>query len=223
MAERIALPPTIASPEDIPEGIEMSEQDYLNTYAVQFYEYAEGRAIKMSPIHMRHNRLTDFLLDVFRVFFLYRPIGTVEHAPFTMRLPEIGHYREPDLMIILNTNPGSLTPTMMIGPADICIEVVSPESIERDHGTKFEEYERAGVGEYWIIDPVHQEGRFYRQAQRPDPSEPRRYEPVAPDAEGNFYTPLLPDLVLHVPSLWIDPLPNLLEVTAMVKAMVSER
>ena len=40
----------------------------------------------------------------------------------------------------------------MNGAADICIEVISPESVIRDRGEKFEEYERGGVGEYWIFD-----------------------------------------------------------------------
>ncbi len=37
--------------------------------------------------------------------------------------------------------------------ADICIEIVSPESVTRDYGDKFVEYEKAGVQEYGIIDP----------------------------------------------------------------------
>lgn len=37
--------------------------------------------------------------------------------------------------------------------ADICIKIVSPETVTRNYGDKFVEYEKAGVQEYWIIDP----------------------------------------------------------------------
>lgn len=61
--------------------------------------------------------------------------------------------REPDVQVILDNYPGEFTEIGMIGPADICIEIVSPESVTRDRGEKFSEYEQAGVTEYWIIDP----------------------------------------------------------------------
>lgn len=39
------------------------------------------------------------------------------------------------------------------GPADLVVEIVSPESRLRDRGEKFAEYELAGVSEYWLLDP----------------------------------------------------------------------
>jgi Uma2 family endonuclease len=49
------------------------------------------------------------------------------------------------------------------------VEVVSPESADRDWLRKFSAYERAGVKEYWLIDPLarrleanHLEGRHYQ-------------------------------------------------------------
>jgi hypothetical protein len=45
-----------------------------------------------------------------------------------MSLPNVPAAREPDLQIILKSNPHEHSPTLMRGPADICIEIVSPES-----------------------------------------------------------------------------------------------
>lgn len=59
--------------------------------------------------------------------------------PFVMRLDAISMRRQPDLQVIFNTNPGTLTNTDMDGPADICIEVVSPGSGSTDYGDKLAE------------------------------------------------------------------------------------
>lgn len=131
-----------------------------------------------------------------------------------MRLPATDSAREPDLQIILDGNPGTLHDTYMEGPADICIEVVSPESISRDHGTKFEEYEKGGVGEYWIIDPVHRECRFYHLGND------GVYVPQSEDADGYHTTPRLPNFRLHVPTLWAEKLPGPTQIAQTVRAML---
>lgn len=45
---------------------------------------------------------------------------------------------------------------------DVVVEVVSPESRSLDEETKFADYERAGVREYWLIDPIEERMTFYR-------------------------------------------------------------
>jgi Uma2 family endonuclease len=151
------------------------------------------------------------LLDA---YFSLNPIGTVIGEPFVMRLESTDSYREPDLQIILNTNPGQLTDTAMIGPADVCIEVVSPESGSRDYGDKFLEYEQAGVSEYWIVDPAREICNFHQM------QESGHYAPFQADEHGMYRTPRLPHLVLHVPTLWQDPLPDILTIVQTVRAMV---
>ena len=149
-------------PPDEVVAIPVTADEYLERYAADHYEWVKGVVVKMSPVSKKHALLVDYLKDFFRAYFTLNPIGAVFSEPFIMRLDAVEVIREPDLQIILNTNPGQLTETGMIGPADICIEVVSPESVARDYGKKFEEYEKAGVGEYWLIDPLRQECRFHR-------------------------------------------------------------
>lgn len=115
-------------------------ESYLADYAPNFYEWVEGEVIKMSPIHDRHDILNQFFIVLFAAFFDARPIAVIRTAPMTMRLPGLNIAREPDLQIILNENRARIRPTFTDGPADICIEIVSPESVDRDHGTKFAEY-----------------------------------------------------------------------------------
>jgi Uma2 family endonuclease len=196
---------------------DVSLEDYLEHYAADFCEWVEGNVITMSPVYEDHDALSRYLARLLEAFFELNPIGTIRQAPFVMRLAEYpNRRREPDIQVILNTNPGALTPTYMDGAADICIEIVSPESVERDHGDKFAEYEKGGVPEYWIIDSIHRDSRFYCL------NEEGVYIRQAEDADGNYRTPNLPGLLLHVPTLWHDNLPGPGAVVEAVKAMLKK-
>jgi Uma2 family endonuclease len=158
--------------------------------------------------------LVDYLRDVFGVYSSLNPIGRVLGEPFVMVLDTTESRLEPDIQVILNTNPGQLTDTAMIGPADICIEVVSPESGSRDYGEKFVEYGQAGVKEYWIIDPVRETSTFYRLQPT------AHYAPVQPDEQGVCQTPLLSRLKIEVPVLWREKLPDVVAVVEIVCTMM---
>jgi Uma2 family endonuclease len=208
---------TIAAPATLPAGeivaANMPAEEYLERYAATHHEWVRGVVIKMAPASFRHTALVDYLRDLLRAYFDLNPLGLVLGEPFVMRLKASDTYREPDLQVVLKTNPGELTDTAMIGPADICIEVVSPESAPRDYGDKFVEYERAGVQEYWIIDPQRQQAHFYRL------QESHLYAMVSPDEQGYFQTPLLPRLALYVPTFWANPLPGFFAIGQTVRAM----
>ncbi len=190
---------------------------YMEQFAGDFYEWDNGVVVKMSPIDEAHDRLTRRLVLLLEAYLALKPIGQIRQAPFVMRLRSINKSRQPDLQVILKSNPLALTRTYMDGPADLCIEVVSPESVKRDQGEKFAEYEAAGVGEYWIVDPLRGECRFYRLDE-----EKKVYVPQREDAEGNYRTPLLPALVLHVPTLLEERQPNLLKIVRSVEQMIAD-
>jgi Uma2 family endonuclease len=205
----IPMPVTLPSGEIVAVGV--SAEDYMEHYAADFYEWVDGVVIKLSPVTTFHNALFRHFLSILQAYFALNPIGKLQHAPFVMRVDETKSRREPDLQIILNSNMGNFTDTAMIGAADICIEIVSPESVARDFGDKLLEYERGGVKEYWIIDPLHKECRFHRL------NENGIYQTVSVD---NLYeTPLLPQLKLDIEILWRNELPNIFQVAEAVKAM----
>jgi Uma2 family endonuclease len=203
-----SIPPPI---EVLPERL--SEAEYLATYAEQGYEFADGVLIPISPLSLTSYGIIEYTKDLLKAYFTFRPLGVVLGEPFIMKV-DAAHYREPDLMVVLNGNP-HMTDTGMMGAADICIEVVSPESIERDCGTKFVEYEKAGVREYWLLDPEWQASYFHRLNDK------GIYAPALPDADGHYRTPLLPGFALHVPTLWQKPLPNIVEAVERVRAMLA--
>ncbi len=194
--------------------IYVSAEEYMEKYAHDHYEWDQGLLIQMSPTTLSHFNLLEYLKYFLKTYFRFHSIGTYVGDPFVMRLDVVPSRRQPDIQIILKTNPGQLTETMMIGPADIVIEVVSEESAERDYGKKFVEYEAGGVQEYWLFDTLRETHHFYRL------NDVRRYVDHSVDEQGNYRTPLLPHFVIHVPTLWSDTLPEVDEIMDAVKTML---
>ncbi len=46
-------------------------------------------------------------------------------------------------------------PDIFVGTPDLVVEVLSPSTLRTDRVAKFLAYERAGVREYWIVDPIN--------------------------------------------------------------------
>lgn len=194
---------------------DISEAVYMRDYAEQFCEWVNGTVIKMSPVHDKHNLITQYLIILLNAYLELRPIGQVRHEPFVMRLETEAKRsnREPDLQVILGNNRQNLTPTFMNGAADIVIEVVSPESQARDYGEKLHEYERAGVREYWIIDPVNREVRFYRLN--------KDGAFLLQEIDSHYQTPLLADLQIDPATLLQAHLPGPIEIARQIQMMLS--
>ena len=49
-------------------------------------------------------------------------------------------------------------------PPDLCVEVLSPTTVDTDRGRKLQMFARYGVTEYWIADPVARALEIYRLA-----------------------------------------------------------
>lgn len=196
---------------------EVSDEDYMEQYAESRHEWVEGIVLKMSPVSMKHYEIAIYVLDLLRAFLSVAgiPAKTVQ-APFVMRLDAVNSRREPDLMVILGENLANLKDTYMNGPADICIEIVSPGTDKNDYGAKLVEYEKGGVQEYWILDPIRKDTRFLRLNSE------RVYQSVTLDGEGNHATPLLPGLKLHVPTLWQEQLPDISAILAHVQDLLKD-
>ena len=169
-------------------------------------EWVDGSVIMVSAASDRHQNLADFLTAVLRIYVESRDLGSVRSVPFLMRLPDVPSGREPDLLFVAAARRSQLKEAYLDGPADLVVEIVSPESRLRDRGEKFAEYELGGVREYWIVDPELRRADFYRL----DPQ--ARYRLVEPDAEGKYHSAAIPGFWLRVEWLWQEPLPPVLTV-----------
>ena len=168
-------------------------------------EWANGEVSVLSPASDRHQDLVGFLAAVLRVYTEAWGLGVVRSAPFQMKTGPDLPGREPDLLFVAREHLARLKEKYLDGPADLVIEIASPESRLRDRGEKFAEYELGGVREYWLIDPERKEADFYRLDER------GRYRLAEPD--GDVYSSLvLPGFRLKVDWLWQEPLPAVLDV-----------
>lgn len=159
-----------------------------------------------SPASYRHQVVADFLLTVLNVYVEQRGLGRVLSAPFQMKTgPDLSGC-EPDVLFIAQENLDRLKNTYLDGPADLVVEVVSPESRLRDRGEKLAEYEMGGVREYWIIDPAEQRVDFYVLAAG------GRYERQRADAQGVYHSQVVEGFWLKEGWLWQEPLPKVLSV-----------
>ncbi len=86
------------------------------------------------------------------------------------------------------------------------IEIVSPDSDRRDRVEKLQEYQQAGVREYWVLDPKLKEALFYQLGAD------SLYQAIPPDSDGLYHSTVLAGLWLQVDWLWQEPLPKLFDI-----------
>jgi len=166
----------------------------------RFAEWEDGKVVLMSPASLRHQLILSLLLMLFGQYVQRRQAGIVVPAPFPMQLPQIRRGREPDLIFVASANLARLTDTQLKGPADLVMEIISPESQTRDRVTKFYEYAAAGIPEYWLIDPITQTIEVYWLDAAGN------YHLIAPDDTGRVHSIVLPGFWLQPAWLWEEPL-----------------
>lgn len=181
------------------EFLDWADED---TYA----EWVDGTVIMSSPASRPHQDLALFLARLTAEFVEHYDLGVVLPAPFQMKLTNVRRGREPDLLFVATENLPRLQNNFLDGPADLAVEIVSPESVARDREDKFAEYEAGGVREYWLLDPETPRADFFvRDANG-------RFAPAALDTNGAYHSTVLPGFWLCVGWLWQRPLPKLTNV-----------
>ncbi len=173
-------------------------------------EWVDGEVIMTSPASNRHQQIGAFLAEVLGGFVRSRHLGKVIQPPFQIKLAHSG--REPDLLFVAQEHLDRLKETYLDGPADLVVEIVSPESMARDRGEKFYEYAQGGVPEYWLIDPQTGWAEFYQLEQG-------HYLPVFSGAQGRYESAVLPGFWLRVEWLWQESLPSPLLALAEIAGL----
>ncbi len=166
-------------------------------------EWVDGEVIFMSPVSNLHQDVGLFLLNCISFYVQERQLGVVRYESFQMKLVDNSPGREPDILFISNERMANLQNNYLDGPADLVVEIVSPESIHRDTVDKFAEYEAAGVPEYWLIDPLEETAIFYRL------DENGLFRPAPLESDGTYHCAVLPGFWLKVDWLWQKPIPTL--------------
>lgn len=125
-----------------------SEAEYLALEPSRIVEFDNG-FVEVHPMPtLRHQLIVQRLFTQLNA----ANVGTVLFAPLPIRL-WAGKYREPDIVILRSSRMLNLE--SQPDGADLVVEVVSTgaQNRHRDLVVKREEYARAGIPEYWIVDP----------------------------------------------------------------------
>jgi len=134
-----------------PQG-EWTEGDYFALPDTnRIVELSEGRLIvPPHPTRSHQIAVEQFYLRLYH-FVSEKGLGEVHIAPLPVRLWP-GKIREPDIFF-LSKEHADRAGEKVFGAPDLAVEVLSPATEQTDRGEKFFEYARAGIREYWIIDP----------------------------------------------------------------------
>lgn len=148
--EPIEHAPAIA--ELFPPQGQWTERDYFALPDTNRYmELSEGRLIMPPhPTYAHQTALQNLFLKL-NEFVESRQLGVVRFAPLPVRLWP-GKVREPDIFFIAKEHIERIG-EQACGVPDLVVEVLSPATRETDRGEKFFEYAKAGVSEYWLVEP----------------------------------------------------------------------
>ena len=191
---------------DAPPESPVSYKEFLTWADEDIHaEWINGEILTMPPASAPHQRVVQFLSRILSTWVEERDAGEVFVAPFQVKLEERPSGREPDVLVVTDEHRDRIHETHVEGPADLVVEVVSPESGPRDRGDKFYEYEAAGIPEYWIIDPERKQLEVYRLVEN-------RYESAFMGGEGRVESTVLNGLWVRAEWFWQRPLPKVLDV-----------
>ncbi|MEH2170937.1 MAG: Uma2 family endonuclease [Nostoc sp.] len=119
------------------------------------YEIEDGVLVEMPPGTGKHEAIITLLLV--RFFLEIQKMGLpLQPRPNGTEVLTNKQLRRPDVCVITNEQAKSIETTSAIlkTAPPLLVEVVSPESIDRDYNQKTFEYAAMSVFEYWIVDPL---------------------------------------------------------------------
>lgn len=152
----------VTSPADLDPHGTYSYADYLSWQFEELVELWRGKIMRrLSAPADQHQAAVGNLFGSLHTYLRRQPCQ-VRVAPYDVRLPQPGGAADeaiytvvqPDICVI--RNPARIDRRGCLGAPDLIIEVTSPRTA-RDWKGKFDLYEEAGVGEYWIVASMEQD------------------------------------------------------------------
>lgn len=115
------------------------------------FEIIEGLLYAMTGPTASHVTALVNLIELL-IPLLKASAGRWYPAPFDLFVPGADPV-QPDLQVLLPRCRATVTGRGIEGPPDLVVEILSPTTRGHDGLTKRALYARAGVREYWIVDP----------------------------------------------------------------------
>ncbi len=158
------------------------------------YELHEGEVLVTAAPRPLHQRVALRLARHLEDFVEPRQLGEV-YQSVDVYFSEEAVY-SPDLLFISRERAHLVGEKHVQGAPDLVVEVVSPSTEARDRGIKFRAYERHGIKEYWIVDPLARKAEVYILTGG-------RYERFGAFSQAEaLRSRLLPELLLPLAEIW---------------------
>ena len=164
------------------------------------HELIDGEHHVTPSPNIRHQRIAGALHGLIWAWIEGHPTGQIFGAPLDVVLSPVDVV-EPDLLYLSNERAAQvLTPLHAKGVPELVVEIASKGTRKRDETIKRRLYERAGVSEYWIVDPEIDVIRVHRR----DGERFGRPVELSREAGDVLRTPLLPGLDLPLARIFRD-------------------
>ncbi len=161
------------------------------------YELIDGEVFVTPSPSEKHQRISMRLSANLHAHAERCELGRVYTAPFDVVFGDRLAV-QPDVIFVSSARLGIIGPEYIVGAPDLVAEILSPQRAAYDRATKFEQYAKYGVREYWIIDPVAETVEVYRLAGT-------EYELKAKlSGDQKLETPLLPGWKIPVADIFRD-------------------
>jgi Uma2 family endonuclease len=177
-------------------------------------EWIGGEVILMPPVSDEHSELNIWFIRLIGEHVEQNELGVLRQDMF-VRLASQRRRRVPDLMFVAHARLHLLRPTYFEGAPDLIFEIISPDSQSRDRREKFDEYEKAGVREYWIVDPLSKTVEAYRL-------QGRKFR-LVDEQDGILASSVLRNFRLRTDWLWRKPLPKVSTALKQMRGKPSRR
>jgi Uma2 family endonuclease len=164
----------------------------------------DGVIYVASPDNTDANELNVWLAALILLFVQAKKLGKVYTSRVACRFDEY-NAPEPDIIFVRKERAQAIKRGGVEGHPDLAVEIVSPDSVERDYEKKRQKYEEAGIAEYWIVDEIENKVTVLSLDRK------GKYRQVRPRG-GILYSKVLPGFGLRAQWLWQKPLPDVLDV-----------
>ena len=150
---------------DTPARARMSAEDYIaSPQSAHKSDLIEGVFVMASPASVAHEDLQYFIGTTMRNYVTARQLGLVAGPNMAFRLSDDNVY-QPDVSFLHRDRLHLAGEVYVYGAPDLAVEIISPSSRQYDAFEKRINYARAGVQEYWLVDPIERTITIYTLEQ----------------------------------------------------------
>ena len=133
--------------------VKLTYDDYAKTPEDERWELLDGELIMAAAPNMKHQSVQSVMGGQLQPFVMSGGHGWVFFSPTDVVLSEHDTV-QPDLVFVSREREHIITDANIQGAPDLVVEILSPSTASRDWRDKLDLYERHGVAEYWLVDPV---------------------------------------------------------------------